>query len=58
MSKGQRDIETRGRIEKKGKKGFKDKEDKVYTVKKAFRYSRPQRGCHLPNSPCAGIIYI
>ncbi len=29
-----------------------------YTVKKAFRYSRPQPGCHLPNSPWAGIIYI
>ncbi len=22
-----------------------------FTVKKAFRYSRPQPGCHLPNSP-------
>ncbi len=29
-----------------------------YTVKKAFRYSRPQLGCHLPTSPSAGIIYI
>ncbi len=29
-----------------------------YTVKKAFRYSRPQPGCHLLNSPQAGIIYI
>jgi len=27
-------------------------------VKKAFRYSRPQPGRHLPNSPWAGIIYI
>ncbi len=27
-----------------------------YTVKKAFRYSRPQPGCHLPNSPYAGIM--
>ncbi len=26
--------------------------------KKAFRYSRPQPGCHLPNSPWAGIINI
>jgi hypothetical protein len=24
--------------------------------KKAFRYSRPQPGCHLPNSPWAGIM--
>jgi hypothetical protein len=29
-----------------------------YTVKKAFRNSRPQPGYHLPNSPWAGIIYI
>ncbi len=27
-----------------------------YTVKKAFRYSRPQTGCHLPNSLWAGIM--
>ncbi len=27
-----------------------------YTVKKAFRYSRPRPGCHLPNSPWAGIM--
>jgi len=26
------------------------------TVKKAFRYSRPQPGCQLPNSPWAGIM--
>jgi hypothetical protein len=24
--------------------------------KKAFRFSRPQPGCHLPNSPWAGIM--
>jgi hypothetical protein len=30
---------------------------KTYTVKKAFRYSRPQPGCHLPRSSYAGIIY-
>ncbi len=24
--------------------------------KKAFRYSRPQPGCHIPNSPWAGIM--
>jgi hypothetical protein len=30
----------------------------LYTVKKAFRYSRPQPGCHLPNSPWAGIIEL
>ncbi len=24
--------------------------------KKAFQYSRPQPGCHLPNSPWAGIM--
>jgi hypothetical protein len=28
----------------------------IYTVKKAFRHSRPQPGCHLPNSPWAGIM--
>ncbi len=28
-----------------------------YTVKKAFRYSRPQPGCQKPNSPWTGIIY-
>jgi hypothetical protein len=27
-----------------------------FTVKKAFQYSRPQPGCHLPNSPWAGIM--
>jgi hypothetical protein len=30
----------------------------MYTVKKAFRYSRPQPACHLPNFPQAVIIYI
>jgi hypothetical protein len=30
--------------------------DHMYTVKKAFRYSRHQPGCHLPNSPWAGIV--
>jgi hypothetical protein len=29
-----------------------------YTVKKTFRYARPQPGCDLPNFPQAGIIYI
>jgi hypothetical protein len=24
--------------------------------KKGYRFSRPQSGCHLPNSPWAGII--
>ncbi len=28
----------------------------AYPVKKAFRYSRLQPGCHLPNSPWAVII--
>ncbi len=28
----------------------------AYTLKKAFRYSRPQPGCHLPNSPWAGMM--
>ncbi len=27
-----------------------------YTVKKGKRFSRPQPGCHLPNSPWPGII--
>jgi hypothetical protein len=26
--------------------------------KKAFQYSRPKPGCHLPNSPWAGIINL
>ncbi len=29
---------------------------KACTVKKAFRYSRPQPGCHLPKSPWAAIM--
>ncbi len=28
----------------------------AYTVKNGWRFSRPQPGCHLPNSPCQGII--
>jgi hypothetical protein len=28
----------------------------VRTVKKGYRFSRPQAGCHWPNSPCPGII--
>jgi len=28
-----------------------------YTVKKGLADSRPQPGCHLPNSPWPGIIY-
>ncbi len=27
-----------------------------YTVKKGYRFSRPQPGCHQPNSPWPGII--
>ncbi len=30
----------------------------VYTVKKGKWHSRPQPGCHLPNSPRAGIIKL
>jgi hypothetical protein len=30
---------------------------RYYTLKKAFRYSCPQPGGHIPNSPWAGIIY-
>ncbi len=30
----------------------------VYTVKKGSRVSRLQPGCHLPNSPWAGIIQL
>jgi hypothetical protein len=26
-----------------------------YTVKKFYHFSRPQPGCHLPNSPWPGI---
>jgi hypothetical protein len=29
-----------------------------YTVKKGSRFSRPQPGCHLPNSPRTGIIKL
>jgi hypothetical protein len=29
-----------------------------YTVKKGYRFSRPQPGCHLPNSPLPGIIKL
>ncbi len=29
-----------------------------YTVKKGKRVSRPQPGCHLPNSPWTGIIKL
>jgi hypothetical protein len=28
------------------------------TGKIGLRHSRPQPGCHLPNSPRAGIIYV
>ena len=34
----------------------RDPTGKPYTGKKAFQYSRPQPGCQLPNSPCAGIM--
>ncbi len=30
----------------------------LYTIKKVFRYSCPQPGCHLPNSPRAGTIEL
>jgi hypothetical protein len=33
-----------------------NRRDIPYTVKKGFRFSRPQPGCHLPNSPWPGII--
>jgi hypothetical protein len=29
-----------------------------YTLKKGLRHSLPQPGCHLPNSPSAGIIKL
>jgi hypothetical protein len=29
-----------------------------YTVKKGYQFSRPQSGCHLPNSPWGGIIKL
>jgi hypothetical protein len=28
----------------------------LYTVKKGYRFSRPQPGCHLPNPSWPGII--
>jgi hypothetical protein len=31
---------------------------KVYTVKKGYRFSRPQPGCHTLNSPWPGIINL
>jgi hypothetical protein len=30
----------------------------LYTVKKGLRFSRPQPGCHSPNSPWPGIIKL
>ncbi len=30
--------------------------ESLYTVKKGYRFSRPQSGCHLPNSLWPGII--
>ncbi len=30
----------------------------TYTVKKVYRFTSPQRGFHLPNSPWAGIIKL
>ncbi len=30
----------------------------LYTVKKGYRFSQPQLGCHLPNSPWPGKIQI
>ncbi len=29
-----------------------------YIVKKGYRFSRPQPGCHQPNSPLPGIIKL
>jgi len=29
----------------------------AYTVNKGLAISRPQPGCHLPNSPWPGIMY-
>ncbi len=29
-----------------------------YTVKKVIGFSRPQQGCHLPNSPWPGILKL
>jgi hypothetical protein len=42
------------------RKGFKINflEDIIYTVKKGLPFSRPQPGCHKPNSPWPGIIYL
>jgi hypothetical protein len=31
---------------------------RLYTVKKGLRFSRPQPGCHLPNSPWPGMIKL
>jgi hypothetical protein len=30
----------------------------TYTVKKVYRFSRPQPGCRLPNSPWPGIVKL
>jgi len=30
----------------------------IYTVNKGLAISCPQPGCHLPNSPWPGIIYL
>jgi hypothetical protein len=29
-----------------------------YTITKGYRHSRPQPGCHLPNSPWPGIFKL
>jgi hypothetical protein len=39
-----------------GKLAFR--ENWVYTVRKGYRFSCPQPGCHLPNSPWPGMILL
>ncbi len=33
-------------------------EEATYTVRKGKRFSRPQPGCHKPNYPWPGIVYL
>jgi hypothetical protein len=46
---------------KDGDKSFGAGQQEIFRTisgKKSFQYSHPQPGCHLPDSPWAGIIYI
>ncbi len=52
-----KDKQSWSRLRKK-MRGGKTKRGVQYTVKKGQRFSRPQPGCHLPNSPWPGKIKL